>query len=275
MVIQLRHIQTCAGEQLYYIFIRLIDDGLEVAYADFSIFFEELEGLLISSYDHVAHITVHMPFKLVDHSSIANQFIAELREVSVQNDRMRFRKNMERLGQIFAYEISKTFRSKKRSCETPLGVAQVSVPRERIVVASILRAGLPLHNGLLSFFDGADNAFVSAYRKHHKDGTFEISLEYATCPDLDGSILILADSMLATGASMEAALEVLEKNGTPKEIHTVAVIASVDGVNYLRRIRPKVHLWLGDLDDELTARSYIVPGLGDAGDLSYGAKMQD
>ena len=216
-----------------------------------------------------------MPYKLVDHSSIANLFIAELRDVSVQGDRMRFRRNVERLGQIFAFEISKTFNFRSEERETPLGVAEVSIPNERIVIASILRAGLSLHNGMLSFFDNADNAFISAYRKHHKDGTFEIKLEYATCPNLDGCILILVDSMLATGASFEATLKVLERHGTPKQIHIVTVIASVDGVNYLKRINPQVKIWVGDLDDELTAKSYIVPGLGDAGDLLFGEKLQE
>ncbi len=216
-----------------------------------------------------------MPFKLCDHSSVASRFIAELRDSEVQKDRMRFRRNVERLGQIFAYEISKTFTSRKEQCETPLGVAEVDVPSERVVIASILRAGLPLHQGLLSYLDDADNAFVSAYRKHHKDGTFEINLEYVTCPDLTDSVLILVDPMLATGASVDAALNVLEKYGKPKVIHVVTIIGSTDGVNFIKRTRSKLQLWLGDLDDELTARSYIVPGLGDAGDLLFGEKLQD
>ncbi|NND05737.1 MAG: uracil phosphoribosyltransferase [Saprospiraceae bacterium] len=216
-----------------------------------------------------------MLFKLVDHSSIANQFIAELRDVDVQRDRMRFRRNAERLGQIFAYEISKTFTYQKEERETPLGIAEVAIPKDRIVLASILRAGLTVHQGMLGILDDADNAFISAYRKHHKDGTFEINLEYATCPDLQDSVLILIDSMVATGASMEATLKVLEKHGKPKQIHVVSIIASVDGVNYLKRIFPKVKVWVGDLDDELTAKSYIVPGIGDAGDLLFGEKLQE
>ena len=216
-----------------------------------------------------------MPFKLVDHSSIANQFIAELRDVAVQGDRMRFRRNVERLGQIFAYEISKTFTYQNEERETPLGVAEVSIPKDRIVLASILRAGLTVHQGMLSMLDHAAPAFISAYRKHHKDGTFEINLEYATCPDLQDCVLILVDSMVATGASVEATLKVLEKHGAPKQIHVVSIVASVDGVDYLNRIFPKIKFWVGDLDDELTARSYIVPGLGDAGDLLFGEKLQE
>lgn len=216
-----------------------------------------------------------MAFKLSDQSSIANQYIAELRDVQIQSDRMRFRKNVERLGQIFAYEISKTFQCQIEERETPLGVASVNLPSERIVLASILRAGLPLHYGMLSFFDEADNAFISAYRKHHKDGTFEINLEYVTCPDLTDCILIITDPMLATGSSFDATLNVLKKHGKPKKIHLVTIIGSSDGVNYIKRTRPDVNIWLGELDDELTAKSYIVPGLGDAGDLLFGEKLQD
>lgn len=216
-----------------------------------------------------------MPFTLADNNSIANRFIAELRSTAVQNDRMRFRKNIERIGQIFAYEISKTFHYREEDIETPLGIANVPLPNDRIVIASILRAGLPLHHGLLGYFDTADNAFISAYRKHHKDGTFEINLEYVTCPDLQDSVLILTDPMLATGASFAAALDVLAKYGTPKVIHLVTVIASMNGINYIKRMHPKCKIWTGAIDEELTAKSYIVPGLGDAGDLLYGEKLQE
>lgn len=216
-----------------------------------------------------------MPHILTDTNSIANKFIAELRDVTVQRDRMRFRKNIERLGQIFAFEISKSLQYEKKDIETPLGIANVEVSNDRIIIASILRAGLPLHHGLLSFFDEADNAFISAYRKHHKDGTFEINLEYVTCPDLEASTLILTDPMLATGASFAAALDVLKKYGTPQSIHLVTVIASTDGINFIKRTHPRCTIWTGAIDEELTAKSYIVPGLGDAGDLLYGAKLQD
>lgn len=216
-----------------------------------------------------------MAYILTEENSVANKFIAELRDAKVQGDRMRFRKNIERLGQIFAYEISKTFHYHEEEIETPLGIANVSTSKNRIVIASILRAGLAMHHGLLSYFDEADNAFISAYRKHHKDGTFEINLEYVTCPELNDSILILTDPMLATGASFAAALDVLAKYGTPKEIHLVTVIASSHGIGYLKRINSRCKIWTGAIDEELTAKSYIVPGLGDAGDLLYGEKLQE
>lgn len=216
-----------------------------------------------------------MPNVITENNSIANKFIAELRDAKVQNDRMRFRRNVERLGQIFGYEISKTLHYKSQNIDTPLGIAEAMIPDERIVIASILRAGLPLHHGLLSYFDEADNAFISAYRKHHKDGTFEINLEYVTCPDLEDCVLILTDPMLATGASFAAALDVLERNGHAKEIHLVTIIAASYGINYIKRVCPRCKIWTGAIDEELTAKSYIVPGLGDAGDLLYGAKLQE
>ena len=188
---------------------------------------------------------------------------------------MRFRRNVERISQVFAYEISKTFSYEEKEVETPLGIASVALPTEKIIIASILRAGLPMQHGLLSFFENADNAFVSAYRKHHKDGTFEINLEYVTCPDLNDCVLILADPMLATGSSFAATLDVLHRYGTPKQIHLVTIIASSYGINYIKRTHPRCKIWTGAIDEELTAKSYIVPGLGDAGDLLYGEKLQD
>ncbi len=207
--------------------------------------------------------------------SIANQFIAELRDVNIQADRMRFRRNIERLGEIFAYEISKTFVYETKEVETPLGVAEVEVPQEQPVIATILRAGLPLHQGLLNVFDKADNAFVSAYRKHHKDGTFEITVEYISCPPIEGRTLIVCDPMLATGSSLVLAVEKLMEHGVPHKIHLVTAIASSLGIDYVKRMLPQAKLWIGAVDEELTAKSYIVPGLGDAGDLSYGEKLQD
>ena len=207
--------------------------------------------------------------------SIANQFIAELRDVQIQSDPMRFRRNLERLGEIMAYEISKTLEYEQREVETPLGIVQVPVVKDRVVLATILRAGLPMHNGMLNYFDRAENAFISAYRKHHKDGTFEIKLEYVSCPDLTDCILLITDPMLATGASMSIAIKELEAYGTPKKIHIATAIASTLGLNYIRRLHPKAQIWIGAEDDELTAKSYIVPGLGDAGDLSFGEKLQD
>lgn len=216
-----------------------------------------------------------MIFNLNEQNSIANHFVGELRNVNIQTDRMRFRRNLERLGEVLAYELSKKIEYKTITVDTPLGTSQIHVPADNIVLATILRAGLPLHQGLLNYFDTADNAFVSAYRKHHKDGTFEINVEYVSCPNIEDSVLVIIDPMLATGASMEKAVEALKMHGAPKAIHFVTAIASTFGLDYIRRLFPDAHIWMGALDEELTAKSYIVPGLGDAGDLSYGAKMQE
>lgn len=216
-----------------------------------------------------------MPFDLSKQNSIANHFIAELRDVNVQTDPMRFRRNLERLGEVFAYEISKKLHFEPAEVETPLGVAATQLMPQQPVLATILRAGLPMHQGMLNYFDRADNAFISAYRKHHKDGSFEISVEYLSCPRLDDRVLILSDPMLATGASMVSAVKHLSRFGTPSQIHLVAAIAATDGIQYVRRHLPKAQLWVGSIDEELTAKSYIVPGLGDAGDLAFGVKTQD
>lgn len=216
-----------------------------------------------------------MIHNLSKQNTIANHYLAQLRDVNVQNNRLLFRKNMERLGNIFAYEISKQLHYKETEIETPLGVAKTKISDAKIVLCTILRAGLPLHNGLLDFFDEANNSFIAAYRKNHKDGTFEISLEYITCPDLNGATLILTDPMLATGASIQKALESLAEYGKCDQIHIVSIIASSYGVNHIRRLFPNAHLWMAAEDDELTAKSYIVPGLGDAGDLAFGKKLQE
>jgi uracil phosphoribosyltransferase len=216
-----------------------------------------------------------MNFNLSEQNSIANQFIAELRDVRIQQDSMRFRRNLERLGEILAYEISKTLSYENKEVETSLGVANVSIPNDTIILATILRAGLPFHQGFLNYFDKAANAFVSAYRKHHKDGTFEINLEYISCPRLDDATLIIVDPMLATGASMGLAIKELQEFGHPRKTHIVTAIASTYGLEYIQRLFPQADIWMGACDDELTAKSYIVPGLGDAGDLSYGAKTQE
>jgi uracil phosphoribosyltransferase len=210
-----------------------------------------------------------------DPPSLINQFVAEMRDVSTQQDRWRFRKNMERLGAIFAYEISKTFTYTEKGVESPLGIATMPLPSDRVVIASILRAGLPLQQGMLGFFDKADSAFVSAYRKHHKDGSFDIHQQYTSCPDLTGSQLILCDPMIATGSSMSVSLNGLLEFGQPKEIHFVTIIAANYGVEYLQRTHPEANIWVAALDEELTAKMYIVPGLGDAGDLSFGNKLQE
>ncbi len=208
-------------------------------------------------------------------NSIFNQFIAEIRDASIQTDSMRFRRNLERIGEVFAYEISKLLPYNQVDVETPLGIAKTNLSDSKIILCTILRAGLPLHQGLLDYFDDAGNAFVAAYRKTHKDGTFEISLEYITCPDLTDATLIISDPMLATGSSIQKTIESLEEYGQYSQLHIVSIIASSYGVKQMRRLFPKAHLWMAAEDDELTAKSYIVPGLGDAGDLAFGKKLQE
>ena len=207
--------------------------------------------------------------------SVANHYLAEIRDIHIQKDRLRFRKNMGRLAQIMAFEISKTFKYQQINVETPLGISKERVCQDRIVLATILRAGLAMHQGLLDVFDKAENAFISAYRQHHKDGSFEINLEYISSPDLDDSILVISDPMLATGASMHESLKELYKIGHPKKTHIVTAIASQYGIEYINRMYPDVEIWVGAIDEELTAKSYIVPGLGDAGDLCFGPKIQE
>jgi uracil phosphoribosyltransferase len=207
-------------------------------------------------------------------NSLLNEFIGELRNVEVHTDSMRFRRNLERLGEIFAYEISKTLEYQNAEITTPLGVATMPVLKQQPVMATILRAGLPLHHGLLNFFDRAENAFVSAYRKHHKDGTFDIKVEYLSCPDINNKVLIISDPMLATGSSMLHTYKALSVRGKPSHIHLIGLIASHEGLNHVKKHFPKnTTIWLGAVDDELTAQSYIVPGLGDAGDLAFGTKL--
>ena len=213
-----------------------------------------------------------MIFNLSEQNSIANHFIAEIRDAKIQQDSMRFRRNLERIGEVLAYEISKELEYEEKNIETPLGVAKVNVQVDKVVLATILRAGLPLHHGMLNYFDRAGNAFVSAYRKHHKDGTFDIHLEYISCPVLDDAILIVSDPMLATGASMSLSTKALLEFGQPKQIHFATAIASQAGLDHMRRLFPDAYVWMAALDEELTGKAYIVPGLGDAGDLSYGDK---
>lgn len=206
--------------------------------------------------------------------SLFDQFIGEIRNVDVQNDRMRFRRNLERIGELMAYEISKKLDWNTGNVTTPLGEAELPLIAEQPVVATILRAGLPMHQGLLNYFDQADNAFISAYRMNHKDdGSFDVKVEYMSSPSVEDRVVILCDPMLATGASMVLGYKALLKRGKPKHVHVVAAIASKEGVEYCQRHLPKnCTLWLGAVDEELTAHSYIVPGLGDAGDLAYGSK---
>lgn len=210
---------------------------------------------------------------LGSHNSIFNQFIAEIRDEKIQQDRMRFRRNCERLGEIFAYEISKKLVYEEQEVTTPLGVSNIKLIKEQPVLSTILRAGLPVHQGLLNYFDKSDNAFVSAYRKHNKDGSFDIELEYLASPDLTGRTIILSDPMLASGASIVVTYKALLQKGSPKKLHVVILIASTLGLDYVKRHLPEnTTIWVGAIDEELTAQSYIVPGLGDAGDLAFGSK---
>ncbi len=215
-----------------------------------------------------------MVVNLSKHYSLLCDFVSELRNVDIQHDRMRFRRNLERIGEVAAYEISKHMAHKQVETPTPLGTSQCKLLQEQPVLATILRAGLPLHQGLLNYFDRADNAFISAYRKHHPDGSFEISMEYVSSPDLEDRILIISDPMIATGASLVKTIQFLREEGKPKEVHIVCAIACTVGIEYVHRNEPNVKIWCGAIDEELTAKSYIVPGLGDAGDLAYGTKQQ-
>lgn len=216
-----------------------------------------------------------MIHNITQHNSIFSQFISEIRDVNIQKDSMRFRRNMERMGEIFAYEISKTLKYDAVKTTTPLGEADCQKLNDQPVIATILRAGLPLHIGILNYFDAAQNAFVSAYRRHHKDNTFEIALEYVACPDLNNKVLILCDPMLATGASMVLTYKALLAKGTPSHTHIVTAIASKAGVTHVKTHMPNNNytIWCGAVDEELTAHAYIVPGLGDAGDLAFGSKL--
>ena len=205
-------------------------------------------------------------------NSIANTFVAELRNVNIQTDRMRFRRNLERLGEIFAYEISKTLTYAPTEVETPLGIAQTQSLVDQPVLATILRAGIPLHQGMLNYFDQSDCAFIAAYRHTKKSGEFEIYKEYVSTPNLDGKILILIDPMLATGKSAVLCAKDLLAEYDVKEIHIVAAVASEEGLTHVQAFIPPAHIWVAVVDNELTSRAYIVPGLGDAGDLAYGRK---
>ncbi|WP_026754301.1 uracil phosphoribosyltransferase [Sediminibacter sp. Hel_I_10] len=214
---------------------------------------------------------------LSEDNSILNSFIAELRDVNIQQDRMRFRRNIERIGEVLGYELSKTLQFKDQIIKTPLGESHTQIYNSDIVLCSILRAGVPLHNGLLNYFDDAENAFISAYRHHkHDPESFEIIVEYLACPNLEGKTLLLADPMLATGQSMVATFEALKPFGTPKEVHLVSVIGAKEGVDFVSKHFSKTtHLWIAAVDDQLSDKGYIVPGLGDAGDLAFGQKLQN
>ena len=211
---------------------------------------------------------------LSENHSLLSNWICELRDVEVQNDRERFRKNLEKIAEVCAYEISKTLPWIEKEVVTPLGISVCKVLKNQPVLATIMRAGLAMHNGMLNYFDKADNAFISAYRKHNANGTFEISLDYISCPEMENRVVIISDPMLATGASLVKTLQFIREAGNPSEIHIVCALACTVGIEYVRRAEPKATIWCGDIDDELTAKGYIVPGLGDAGDLAYGVKVQ-
>ncbi|WP_128547948.1 uracil phosphoribosyltransferase [Larkinella soli] len=213
-------------------------------------------------------------FVFADQPSIANHFIAELRDVTIQKDRMRFRRNLERLGELMAYEISKSMTYQIASVQSPLGKASTQLIKQPPVLATILRASLPFHQGFLNFFDQAENAFIGAYRGYLTHGDdFEIAMDYITSPDLSGRTVILMDPMLATGRSLEKVYHALLRFGTPARTHIAAVLASPEGIRYVQQRMPECHLWLGAVDERLDAHYYIVPGLGDAGDLAFGGKL--
>ena len=216
-----------------------------------------------------------MIVNLSSHHTLLSNWIAELRDVEIQGDRMRFRTNLERIGQVAAYEISKVFPWKIQETRTPLGIHESKVLESQPVLATILRAGLPMHQGMLQYFDKADNAFISAYRKHQPDGSFEISMQYMSCPSLENRIVIISDPMLATGASIIKTIDFIQNEGQPKAIHVVCAIACNEGIEMIQRdCGDQISIWCGDIDDELTAKGFIVPGLGDAGDLAFGTKSQ-
>jgi uracil phosphoribosyltransferase len=215
-----------------------------------------------------------MVINLSENYSLLSEWISEIRDVQLQADRMRFRRNLERIGEVAAFEISKQLDYVEKEVETPLGISICKILKSQPVLATILRAGLPLHQGLLNYFDRADNAFISAYRKHNKDGTFDISLDYISCPELENRVVIISDPMLATGSSLVKTIQYLREEGHPSAIHVVAAIACTVGIEYVHRTEPAVKIWCGSIDDELTAKGFIVPGLGDAGDLAFGTKVQ-
>ena len=208
--------------------------------------------------------------------SLLSRFVREIRDITIQNDPLRFRKNLERIGEVMAYEISKRMEYHDEEVTTPLDKSLEKEPSEKVVLATILRAGLPYHQGFLNYFERADNAFVSAYRRYREKGdTFDVLVEYLASPDIEGKTLILVDPMLATGSSMELGYRALLRNGTPAKIHVASVIASQQAVDYVAKVMPeeKTTVWCAAIDPEINSHSYIIPGLGDAGDLAFGEKL--
>jgi uracil phosphoribosyltransferase len=217
---------------------------------------------------------MNMVINLSDVQSLVSNWISELRSIEVQADRQRFRKNLEKIAEVCAYEISKKLPWVEKEITTPLGISNCKVIETQPVLATIMRAGLAMHHGFLNYFDKADNAFISAYRKHKPDGSFEISLEYISCPDMENRVVVISDPMLATGASLVKTLQFIRNAGNPSQIHIACALACTVGIEYVLRAEPKALFWWGVFVVELTAKGYIVPGLGDAGDLAYGVKMQ-
>ncbi|UAM97425.1 uracil phosphoribosyltransferase [Polaribacter litorisediminis] len=209
------------------------------------------------------------------HNSVLNTFIAEIRDKKIQKDSLRFRRNIERIGEILGYELSKALSYSEVSIASPLGSKKVQLPNNDLVLCSILRAGLPLHQGLLNYFDKAENGFISAYRHHpNNEDEFEIVVEYFAAPEIENKTLLLADPMLASGQSLVAVYEAIKKNGTPKELHIIAVIGAQEGIDFVAKNFPEnTHLWIAAIDDKLNDKGYIIPGLGDAGDLAFGPKL--
>ncbi|WP_025742739.1 uracil phosphoribosyltransferase [Aquimarina pacifica] len=208
-------------------------------------------------------------------NSVLNQFVADLRDVDIQKDSLRFRRNIERIGEILSYEMSKALSYEITSAQTPLGTKDILVPIDELVLCAILRAGLPLHQGVLNYFDAAENAFISAYRDHKEnEDDFEIVVNYLAAPSLENKTVVLIDPMLATGKTLENTLKAIKKHGMAKQIHIISVIGSRQGVSYIENIFPEnTHLWIAAIDEELNSKGYIVPGLGDAGDLAFGVKL--
>jgi len=228
--------------------------------------------ILVNMFTYLHKMQIH---HISENNSILNKFITEIRDVVIQKDSLRFRRNIERIGEVLGYELSKTLSYKAAEVATPLGIKSIGKVTNDIVLCSILRAGLPLHQGLLNYFDAAENAFISAYRHHpNKEATFEIVVEYFASPAVENKTLLLADPMLATGQSLVAVYEAIKKQGTPKEIHLIVVIASKEGIDFIKDHFPEnTHLWIAAIDNDLNEKGYIIPGLGDAGDLAFGAKL--
>ncbi|MBX2932702.1 MAG: uracil phosphoribosyltransferase [Ferruginibacter sp.] len=215
-----------------------------------------------------------MVINLSEQHSLVSNWVSELRDVEIQQDRMRFRRNLERIAEVIGYEISKKMDWVEKEVTTPLGTSNSKVLKDQPVLATILRAGLGMHTGLLNYFDKGDNAFISAYRKHNPDGSFDIHMEYMSCPEIEGRVVILSDPMIATGSSLVKSIEFLKEEGEIKQLHIACAIACTVGLEFVKRAFPNATIWCGDVDDEITAKGYIVPGLGDAGDLAFGSKMQ-